>query len=88
MFFIKRGLSLFKFTGKKINRKLTFHVHTFGCQMNAKDWKKKKKLSGILSGAGMEQVNTEEVDIVVYNTCTVRENATKVYGRLGYLKKS
>lgn len=84
MFFIKRLALYLSLREKKINRKLTFHVHTFGCQMNAKD---SEKLSGILSGAGMEQVNTEEADIVVYNTCTVRENAnTKVYGRLGYLK--
>lgn len=64
-------------------RKLTFHVETFGCQMNARD---SEKLRGILETIGYEQVETEEADFVIYNTCTVRENANnKVYGRLGTL---
>ena len=61
----------------------TFCVTTFGCQMNARD---SEKLRGILETIGYEQVETEEADFVIYNTCTVRENANnKVYGRLGYL---
>jgi hypothetical protein len=70
MFFIKRLALYLSLREKKINRKLTFHVHTFGCQMNAKD---SEKLSGILSGAGMEQVNTNEADAqkkAVYNSFT------------------
>ncbi len=63
--------------------KLTYHVETFGCQMNAKD---SEKLAGILSAVGYEEVETEEADMVIYNTCTVRENAnTRVYGRIGFL---
>lgn len=66
-----------------LGRKLTFHVETFGCQMNARD---SEKLRGILETIGYEQVDTEEADFVIYNTCTVRENANnKVYGRLGTL---
>lgn len=67
----------------ELNRALTFSVVTFGCQMNAKD---SEKLAGILEKIGYVQVEGEEADFVVYNTCTVRENAnTRVYGRLGYL---
>ena len=68
---------------KEYGRKLTAHVETFGCQMNARD---SEKLRGILDTIGYEQVDTEEADFVIYNTCTVRENANnKVYGRLGTL---
>ncbi len=64
-------------------RKLTMHVETFGCQMNAKD---SETLSGILSSIGFEESDSEDADLVLYNTCTVRENAnTKLYGRIGYL---
>lgn len=65
------------------NREFTMHVETFGCQMNAKD---SEKLAGILSYIGYVQTDSEDADIVVYNTCTVRENAnTRVYGRIGNL---
>lgn len=59
-------------------------VVTFGCQMNARD---SEKLSGILVQAGYELTDSEEeADFVLYNTCTVRDNANqRVYGRLGYL---
>ena len=68
---------------EKKGRKLTFHVSTFGCQMNARD---SEKLTGILETIGYVETDTEEADFVIYNTCTVRENANnKVYGRLGYL---
>ena len=67
----------------RIGRKLTMNVVTFGCQMNAKD---SETLSGILSAIGYEETDNEEADLVLYNTCTVRENAnTRVYGRIGYL---
>lgn len=64
-------------------RTLTYNIQTFGCQMNAKD---SEKLAGILQEIGYEETGTEEADFVLYNTCTVRENAnTRVYGRIGYL---
>ncbi len=67
----------------ELGRKLTYHIETFGCQMNAKD---SEKLAGILEAAGYVPVVSEQADFVLYNTCTVRENAnTKVYGRIGYL---
>ena len=59
-------------------------VVTFGCQMNARD---SEKLSGILVKIGYSLTESEEeADLVIYNTCTVRDNANqRVYGRLGYL---
>ena len=53
--------------------------------MNARD---SEKLEGILETVGYHIVETEDADFVVYNTCTVRENANlRVYGRLGQLGK-
>ncbi len=64
-------------------RRPTANVTTFGCQMNARD---SEKLAGILRAVGYEIVGTEDADFVIYNTCTVRDNANqKVYGRLGVL---
>ena len=64
---------------------LTACITTFGCQMNARD---SEKLEGILETVGYHIVETEDADFVVYNTCTVRENANlRVYGRLGQLGK-
>ena len=64
-------------------RKLTYYVKTFGCQMNARD---SEKIVGILEEAGYVEAESEQADFVIYNTCTVRENANnKVYGRLGNL---
>lgn len=58
-------------------------VVNMGCQMNARD---SEKLLGILRLIGYQQTESEKADFVIYNTCTVRENANnKVYGRLGYL---
>lgn len=68
---------------EELGRKLTFCTQTFGCQMNARD---SEKLSGILEQIGYIPKETEDADFVIYNTCTVRENANlKVYGRLGAL---
>ena len=59
-------------------------VTTFGCQMNARD---SEKLRGVLRDIGYLEASEEQADLVIYNTCTVRENAnTRVYGRLGQLK--
>lgn len=69
---------------KEKNRPLTYCVTTFGCQMNAHD---SEKLKGILDVAGYEETEDENADFVIYNTCTVRENANqKLYGHLGHLK--
>ena len=56
-------------------------VVTFGCQMNARD---SEKLLAILKLAGYEETDSEDADFVIYNTCTVRDNADqRVFGRLG-----
>ncbi|NBK92684.1 tRNA (N6-isopentenyl adenosine(37)-C2)-methylthiotransferase MiaB [bacterium 1XD21-13] len=69
---------------EKLGRPLTFCVTTFGCQMNARD---SEKLAGILKETGFLEAEEERADFVIYNTCTVRENANlKVYGHLGLLK--
>lgn len=71
----------FEETGKK----KTYHIETFGCQMNSRD---SEKISGILRQIGYVETDEEDADFVLYNTCTVRENANnRVYGRLGYLGK-
>lgn len=70
------------------NRDLYADIKTFGCQMNARD---SEKITGILEEIGYTVIEDDEenADFVIYNTCTVRENANlKVYGRLGHLKKS
>ncbi len=69
---------------ERLGRPLFAVVRTFGCQMNARD---SEKLSGILVQVGYTLTESEEdADLVLYNTCTVRDNANqRVYGRLGYL---
>ncbi len=63
-----------------------YFISTFGCQMNEND---SERLSGMLSEMGYsETCDINESDVVVFNTCCVRENAElKVYGHLGALKK-
>ena len=69
--------------GEKLGRKPPCCVTTFGCQMNARD---SEKLVGILEKVGYEIIEDENADFVIYNTCTVRDNANqRVYGRLGVL---
>ena len=63
----------------------TFHVRTFGCQMNEHD---AERIKGLLAAQGLQPVATAgEADVVVLTTCTIRENAdNKLYGTLGHLK--
>src|SRR5699024_1801904 len=65
----------------------TYEVRTFGCQMNVHD---SERISGLLEEAGYVAAEQEaEPDLVVFNTCAVRENADKrLYGSLGALKKT
>ncbi len=82
-YFMKKAQMLVKKKSEELGRPLTYHVTTFGCQMNARD---SEKLVGILDEVGYTEVEDENADFVIYNTCTVRENANqRVYGRLGYL---
>ena len=67
------------------NNPRTYEVRTFGCQMNVHD---SERLSGMLEDAGYVAAGAgEQPDLVVFNTCAVRENADKrLYGSLGQLK--
>ena len=69
---------------EELGHKPTCCVTTFGCQMNSRD---SEKLVGILEKVGYEVIEEEtKADFVIYNTCTVRDNANqRVYGRLGAL---
>src|SRR3954452_8232906 len=62
----------------------TYEVRTFGCQMNVHD---SERLSGLLENAGYVRATIgQQADVVVFNTCAVRENAdNKLYGNLGHL---
>ena len=69
---------------KPIGRPRTYQVRTYGCQMNVHD---SERLSGLLERAGYTPTERgETADVVVFNTCAVRENAdNKLYGNLGHL---
>ena len=85
-YFIKKGRAYVAELSEKLGRPLYVCVNTFGCQMNAKD---SEKLLGILEQMGYkEETDENKADFVIYNTCTVRENANlRVYGRLGQLNR-
>ncbi|QFU87822.1 tRNA (N6-isopentenyl adenosine(37)-C2)-methylthiotransferase MiaB [Amycolatopsis sp. YIM 10] len=62
----------------------TFQIRTFGCQMNVHD---SERLAGQLEAAGYRPATDDAPDVVVFNTCAVRENAdNKLYGTLGHLR--
>ena len=75
------------FVESKYGKNATFTVVTFGCQMNAKD---SERLAGMLTAMGFKNIDDEQkADVVLFNTCTVRENANeRLYGRIGQLKQS
>jgi tRNA-2-methylthio-N6-dimethylallyladenosine synthase len=64
---------------------LKYHIVTYGCQMNVHD---SEKLAGILNQIGYEETDEQrEADLILFNTCCVRENAElRVYGNVGALK--
>ncbi|NLL06303.1 MAG: tRNA (N6-isopentenyl adenosine(37)-C2)-methylthiotransferase MiaB [Clostridiaceae bacterium] len=70
----------------KTEKKKHYYLATFGCQMNEHD---SEKLAGMLNEMGyVEGTIMEESDLIIYNTCCVRENAElKVYGHLGTMKQ-
>ena len=82
--FIEKARVYVREKSEELGRPLYACTTTFGCQMNARD---SEKLDGILEAVGYIKTDKEdEADFVIYNTCTVRENANqRVYGRLGYL---
>ena len=81
--FIELARALTQQKMQTIGRPVTYCLTTFGCQMNEKQ---SEAVAGIMDEIGYVRQDSEEADVVIYNTCTVRENANlKVYGRLGYL---
>ena len=62
------------------------YVHSFGCQLNVSDG---EKIKGLLQSMGFSLTEThEDADVIVFNTCAVRESAEdRVYGMLGVMKK-
>jgi tRNA-2-methylthio-N6-dimethylallyladenosine synthase len=62
----------------------TYQVRTYGCQMNVHD---SERLAGLLDAAGYQRADDgEHADVIVFNTCAVRENAdNKLYGNLSHL---
>ena len=85
-YYIEKARRYVKEQSEIIGHPLSFCVTTFGCQMNARD---SEKLTGVLRQIGyIEETDEEKADFVIYNTCTVRENANmRVYGRLGQLNR-
>ncbi len=65
---------------------MKYHIVTYGCQMNVHE---SEKIAGFLRAAGYaEESGIEEADIVVFNTCCIRENAENhAFGNIGALKK-
>lgn len=83
-YLIQKARSYYQELAKRAGRDLTCSIQTYGCQMNVRD---SEKLTGILEKIGYTCCNSEDADLVIYNTCTVRENANrKVYGHLGKMK--
>jgi len=68
------------------HRPQTYHIVTYGCQMNAHD---SEKLAGILRGMGMSEVRErEKADFVLFNTCCIRDNAERrALGNVTWLKE-
>ncbi len=84
-YYIAKCKEVIKTRSEELGRPLTYCITTFGCQMNSRD---SEKIAGILKQIGYIEVESEDADFVIYNTCTVRENANnRVYGRLGYAGK-
>ena len=63
-----------------------YHIVTYGCQMNVHE---SEKIAGILSAKGYTKCDRpEDADVIVYNTCCVRENAEQhAFGNIGMIKK-
>ena len=83
--YIKKVREINNIATSSDSKQRKYTIVTYGCQMNAHD---SEKISGMLTEMGYEETSDENnADVIVYNTCCVRENAeNKIYGNLGYLK--
>ena len=70
--------------GSEMSASRTYEIRTYGCQMNMHD---SERLAGLLETAGYQRApDGQPADVVVFNTCAVRENAdNRLYGNLGHL---
>lgn len=67
------------------NKGLTYSIDTMGCQMNEND---SAKYMGILESMGFIKTTSDKANLILFNTCCVRENAENtLFGRLGFLKQ-
>ena len=77
----------FSSLGARKGRALTYNVLTYGCQLNESD---SEKLTGMLTSMGLKESSGGELDaadVIVFNTCSVRENADRhLFGNLGVFK--
>ncbi len=82
---VSLGMPVVKSARRQTRRGRSFYIRTFGCQMNAHD---SERIAGLFEVDGMTPVDSvEAADVVVLNTCTIRENADqKLFGYLGSLK--
>ena len=91
-YFMKKCREWMREESERQGRSLTYLTETLGCQMNAKDSEKMTAILeyiGYVPGGLHEKKDGKSIDadFVLYNTCTVRENANqKIYGHLGFLK--
>ena len=77
----------FSILSDRKDKDITYKVHTYGCQLNAADG---EKLSGMLEEMGLKEAGEEDVpDVMVLNTCSIRENAENhLFGNLGEMKSA
>ena len=68
------------------NQNLKYNILTMGCQLNEND---SEKISGMLTKMGFEETEIlENADMIIFNTCCVRENAEeRLFGKIGEIKK-
>ena len=71
---------------KEINTDKRYMIVTMGCQLNESD---SEKIAGMLESMGyVATTNIDDTDIIIFNTCCVRENAEdKIFGKLGEVKR-
>ena len=83
-----RFINNYKEKIKKIveDKNLTYYIDTMGCSMNEND---SRKYAGILESMGFKKsINEKNSNLILFNTCCIRENAENtLFGRLGSLKK-
>lgn len=82
---VQRNEFVEKIKEKNKNKQLTYQITTFGCQLNEND---SEKIAGILEELGYQKAQEPQTaDIILFNTCCVRENAEeKLFGKIGELK--